>query len=416
VGSTLEVAAIVTGTVRRAGDRLRVTTQLVSTTDGKIVWDGQYETLSNDVFGVQDQFTREIVAALSPALTAQVADTLSASARGTRDQEAYDLYLKGRYFWIERGKNNLASAITYFRRAVTRDPSFARAHAGLALVYAVLPSFVADASDSASTLMMTSAQRALALDSTVTDAQLALAIDLELQLRFVEAQQRYRAVIALDPSNATAHHWFGMNLLSVGKTDEALVEMRRGTQIDPLAKSPASALGMALLFARRFDEAEAQSRRVLALDSTFSFALWNLGMVQVFEGKPDSAVHTLEYNSRLYPKAPAARSALLFAYAAAGRWADAERIRAELHSAGGDPSGGIEAAVAELVFGNREPLLRLLSTADGKRRYLTYVNVFGCDPRIDPLWADAAFRNSMHSIGVATCALARPWPLPPRPV
>lgn len=414
IGRALDVGALVGGTVQRAGDRLRVTTQLVSTIDGKVLWDSVYESRSSDVFSVQDEFTRAIVAALAPSLGERVGTSAATAGRGTTDQEAYDLYLKGRYHWLQRSTANVTRSIAYFRQSVARDPAFARAHAGLAMAYSVLPDFLPGSADSTTALTEESASRAVTLDSTLADAQLALGVALELQLRFRDALAHYRTAITLDPSSVTAHHWLGMSLLNLGRTDEALVELRRATQLDPLATSPASAFSTGLLYARRFPEAQAAARRALALDSTFWFGNYTLGLAQAFNGQPDSAVHTLERGTRLTPGGPGHYSALLFAYAAAGRWSDAERIRTQLRRPGGDPSGGHEAAVAELVFGNHEPLVRLLTTETGQRRYFAVGLNFGCDPLLDPLWADARFRVAMHALAVQACPLARPWPIPPR--
>ncbi|MEO6528522.1 MAG: protein kinase [Gemmatimonadaceae bacterium] len=414
IGRVLDVGALVGGTVRRASDRLRITAQLVSTADGKVLWDSSYQSGVGDVFAVQDEVTRAVVAALTPALGDRrgAAGTPSAppGGRGTTDAEAYELYLKGRYYFLERGAANIARSIAHYRLAVARDPAFARAHAGLALAYGVLPTYVVDPTDSAAALITASARRALALDSTLADAHIGLAMALVHQLRFADSEARYRAALALEPSNVMGHHGLGVLLLSAGRTDEAVAELRRATQLDPLAKSGGSAFAMALVHARRFPEAEAAARRVLALDSTFPLAIWDLGFAQLFGGQPDSAVRTLERGARMHPDAPGQRSLLLFAYAAAGRWADAERVRAQLNRPGGDPSGGVMAAFAELVFGDREPLVRLLTTEVGQRRW----RMFGCNPLLDPLWADARFVTAMRRLAVKACPLARPWPLPPR--
>ncbi|MEJ7812514.1 MAG: hypothetical protein WKG32_19035, partial [Gemmatimonadaceae bacterium] len=416
IGRVLDVGALVGGTVRRAGDRLRVTTQLVSAADGKVLWDSVYESGAGDVFAVQDEFTRAIVAALAPALGGRGGGAAVADAeRGTTDQEAYDLYLKGRYYWLARGRANVIRSIAYYRQAVARDPRFARAHAGLAMAYEVLSVWSPDPTDSATALVEASAQRAFALDSTLADAQLALGLALERQMRSRDAQARYRAALALEPSNVFGHHVLGASLLAVGHTDEALAELRRATQLDPLAKSAGSLFAHALFTARRFPEAEAASRRVLALDSTYLLSISALGLVQAFGGQPDSAVRTLERGTRWHPDNLRLRPALLFVYAAAGRWADAERVRAQLRRPGGDLSGGTDAAFAELVFGDREPLVRLLMTGEGQRRWYNSTTGFGCNPFLDPLWADARFRAAMRALAVEACPLARPWPLPPRP-
>ena len=413
IGRSLDVGGIITGAVRRADDRLRVTTQLVSTADGKVVLDSVFESRSGDVFRVQDELTHAIIAALSSALGGHPAPT-SASTRGTTDAEAYNLYLKGRYYWLERGTENVKRSIALFKQAIARDSNFARAYAALAAGYNVLSIYVADPTDSATALTEASAKRAMALDSTLADSRIALASADAMRLRFDEAAASYRKAIAMEPSNMNAHHAFGAELAFTGHTDEAIAEVRRATQLDPLAKSAGTALAMAFINARRFPDAVAETRRVLAIDSTFSLGLQVLGYVQVFTGQPDSAVGTLERQLQLHPEKGGNYALLVLSYAAAGRWADAARVREQLHRPGGDPSGGVEAAFADLVFGDRDPAVRVLQTDVGKRNWMTSLYGFGCSPLIDPLWSDARFRATMHELKIEPCPLARPWPIPPR--
>jgi len=341
--------------------------------------------------------------------------TAALVSRGTSDQQAYDLYLQGRYYWLLRGAENVRRALDYYRKAVERDPGFARAYAGLSMAYEVLPNSDPDATDSLAALAMSSAQRAIALDSTLGDAQLAMGLALDVRLRFREALSRYRKAVALDPGSETAHHWLGISLLNLGRTDEAIVELSRATQLDPLAPSPASALSTALLYAHRYRESIAAAHRALVLDSTFGFAIETLGAAQALNGQPDSAVETLERGTRLHPDDSRLRGALVFAYAVAGRWPDAERVRALLQGPGGDHYGGIEAAFADMVFGNREPLLRLLTSAEGQRRYEYPGGVLGCNPLLDPLRSDSRFRAAMRSLGVVACPLVVSWPIAAQP-
>jgi serine/threonine-protein kinase len=415
IGRALDVSAFVEGTVQRAGAKLRVRTQLVGTSDGKVMWDTLYESQSSDVFGVQDQFTRAVVAALRPSLGDKpVEAALVDVGRGTTDNEAYDLYLKGRYYWMARGPDNVKRSIDYFKQALARDPKFARAEAGLAMAYLVLPVWVADPQDTAAPLLAASARKALALDSTVADAQLAYASTLEYDLHFTEAEAHYRKAIELEPSNSYAHHVFGMQLIDVGRTDEAIREITIATQLDPLAKSAGTALALALSFARREPEAIQASRRVLALDSTYVLAIQSLGIAYLFGGHPDSAVRVFEHEDRLAVSSPAHHLWLLLAYAATGRWADAERVREELHRPGMDRTGGGDAAFGDYVFGNREPLIQFLTTEQGQRRW-AQTNHLGCTPLIDPLWTDERFRSAMHRLQIEPCTLAKPWPIGPRP-
>ena len=300
VGRTLDVAAIVSGTVRRAGDRLRVATQLVSTADGKMVWDSVYESASSDVFAVQDEFTRAIATALAPSLgnrpaAARVVDV----RRGTKDEEAYELYLQGRHFYFARDAGNVVRSISFFRQAIARDPRFARAHAALALAYASSTTYLPDPLDTMPPLSSASAQRAVQLDSTLDDVQLALGTSMEDHLRFGDAERHFRAVIAADPSNAPAHHELGFVLLALGNTDGAIREFREAVRLDPLVKSSGTALELALVYARRFPEADTAAQRVMRLDSTF--ALYNPSPVArgSLTGHADSAVRTLERGAAL---------------------------------------------------------------------------------------------------------------------
>ena len=413
IGHTLGVSEIVEGSVRRAGERVRVTMQLVSATDGTVLWDSVYESRSRDVFAVQDSLTHAVVAALAPTLGSGTNGTENVS-RGTRDAEAYDLYLKGRYYWHERGAANVARSIDYFQRAIARDPTFARAYAALALAYEVLPVYVPDPTDSITPLLVSSARRAATLDSTLADAQTAVAIAFERSLRYPDAEAHFRAALALEPSNEFAHHVLGELLLSLGRVDDAITELHQATQLDPLAKSAGAALAEALIHARRFHESETESRRVLAIDSIFPLALFSLGWALAFDGQADSAVRTLERGVRLNPEQRRTQALLIFAYAAAGRWDDAARMRRRVRQAGGEPASDALSAFADLAFGNREPLVHLLTTRAGQLRWFDEFYGPGCNPMIDPLWTDQRFRAAMHDLGVRPCVLARPWPIRPR--
>ncbi len=415
IGRALDVGTLVGGTVRRAGDRLRVTTQLVSAIDGKVLWDSVYQSSSNDVFAVQDEFTKAIAAALAHTLgVAGAKSSLVDVGRGTTDQEAYELYLKGRYFYLNRNAANIGRAVTYFREAVAKDPAFARAHAGLSLTYALLRVYIADPSDSSTRLSAASAERAMALDSTIADARIALGSALGRRMQLRDALSHLRGAVAIEPASEPGHRVLAFLFLDLGRTDEALPELRQATQLDPLAKSSSSGLALALVSARRFPEAVIAAHRAFALDSTFPLGIKMVGLAQVFGGQPDSAVRTLERGVRLHPDAPGMTSMLLFAYAAAGRWADAERIRTQLRRPGGDASGGVEAEFAELVFGDRELLVRRLMTRSGQREWADIYGSLGCHPLLDPLWADIRFQAAMRARTVETCRLARPWPIPPR--
>lgn len=345
IGHALDVSALVEGTLRRADDRLRVTTQLVGAADGKVLWDSVYESRSSDVFGVQDHFTRAVVAALASTLGTRPSDApLVDVGRGTTDLEAYQLYLKGRYYWLARGAENVTRSIDFFQQAIARDQAFARAHAGLALAYSTLSVYIPDPVDSLSTLVASSAERAMALDSMLADAQIATAVMLNMRLRFSEAALHYREAVALEPSNQYAHHALGHFLVMVGHTGDGAPR--------PSPRRVASWRSIPLFCSRT----KRSGSRKASVDSRTAV-------------QPDSAVRSLERARQLDPDQPGLFGKLIFAYASAGRWADAERIRTELHRLDGDRSGGVDVAFADFVFGDREAHARLLTTAVGQRRW-----------------------------------------------
>lgn len=411
LGQALEVEAFVTGSMRRSGDRIRVTAQLVSAADGKVLRDAFAESRSGDVFAVQDEITRHVVTALAPALVTR-ASTIAGAERGTEDQQAYELYLRGRYYWLERGAANVKRAVDYFQQAIARDPGFGRAYAGLAQAYLVHTVYIEDNQDSLLTLAERAALAALSLDSTLVDAQISLAVRMESTWRFQEAEARYQAATRVEPWNATVHHWYGGLLLSLGRTDEGVATLRRAVQLDPLAKSIGSALAGGLSFARRFDAAAEEARRVLAIDSLFPLALETLARASVFAGDAAEAVRTLEQASRLNVYIPYRRSALIFAYAAAGRWGDAARVRDEIRGRPDSPEQRMESAFADLVFGDREPMIRLL-TPEPRLNVYPIGNGFGCNPFLDPLWSDPRFVAAMRRLSVQPCTLTQPWPFVP---
>lgn len=253
IGKALDVAGIIEGTVRRSGDRLRVTASLTSTSDGKRRWSDSYESSAKDVFAVQDELTKAMVTALAPALRGEPPAKVAEHMRGTNDAIAYDDYLKGRHFWELRGTVNRVRAVENFKRAIKRDPSFARAFAGLAMVYAVLPGYAGDPMDTLTTASVLAAKQALSLDSTLTDAKLALAYIHSVQGRTDSAVVGFAAVIAHEPQNVTARQWHGTNELGLGRFDEAIKELRYATSLDPLSAVVQSNLVYALFGAQQFD-------------------------------------------------------------------------------------------------------------------------------------------------------------------
>ena len=190
IGKALNVSAVVEGSVRRSGHRLRVIAQLTSAKNGQVMWSDTFESTASDVFQVQDDFTKAIVGALTPALGVKAAADAASTSRGTDSEAAYELYLKGRYFFAKRGESGLRRAITYFTDAAANDPKFARARAGLSMAYSILGNFARVALDSTGFLALKNAEMAVALDSSLGDAHLALANALSYATRLGRSRPR----------------------------------------------------------------------------------------------------------------------------------------------------------------------------------------------------------------------------------
>ena len=416
IGRALGVAAIVEGTVRRAGGRLRVTAQLTSTTDEHVLWTSEpFESRSADVFQVQDEFTSAVVTALAPALrgASVTSPVMATERRGTSDAEAYDLYLHGRYYWSRRGVANLDRAVDYFRQATAKDPNFARAHAGLALAYVVTPAFdVSAPSDSMYELGRISAERALALDPANGDAHLALANVRTRHLRLTDARRHFRAALSAEPLNATAHAWYADHLKYRGMLDSALVEKRRGVELEPLSALLTNQLAITLFEMNRLPEALDAAHRVAELDSSFTRGYHTLARIQIFRGFPDSALAALETAARLGPRLDGEHGLRVLAHAAAGRWPEARRLRDELLANPQLRRSHGDRMIAAMAFGDRAAAMDALEREVAALDLRTNP---ACNPVYESLKTEPRFLALMERFGIGVCPPRARWPVPAPP-
>jgi serine/threonine-protein kinase len=405
IGRALGVRGVIAGTVRRAGDRLRVTVQLSSASDGFQRWSHEYERRAADVFEVQDELTRAIVAELEPTLRG-TARQVASERRGTGDPAAYEHYLRGRYFWQRRGAPGLLKAIDEFRAAIARDSAFARAWAGIALVYVVLPSYHAVDADSLTQLGIAAARRALALDSTVADAHLALASALQNEVRLDEADAEFRRVVSLVPNDPTAYLWHSATLQAQGRVDDALEASRRASTLDPLSAVIITDQAAVLLAGRRYPEAFAAARRSLELDSTFTWAHVILAQLHGVTGRPDSALAQLGLDPPGDPaslwRGPGWRGLAVWAYSLAGRRGEVERMRSEIARHPSQQSS-YDATMAAMAVGDLEGAVVGLARGLARHELLGVEASPGCSPVLDPLRGLRSYRELMRRYGIRIC-------------
>ncbi|CAN5127407.1 serine/threonine-protein kinase [soil metagenome] len=301
VGERLKVDAVLEGRVRRAGDRLRVTAQLTNVGTGLSFWTDSYEREVKDVFAVQDDIARAIASALQLRLGAAAAASMGRS-QGTQSVDAYDLYLKGRYHFHRRGEANLKTAITFLEQAIARDASFARAYAALAMTEVLLPEYTDSVDpDEYNARAENSAQRALALDSTISEAHTARGLANVHGWEWDEAEAAYRRALELDPRNATAHQWLGELSWHLGRTRDAVGYMRRAAELDPLAPIVAVATSYALLSDRQYAAALTEAERGVSLAPELGIAHRGVAMAALFTGQAEKAIAAMRRAAELEP-------------------------------------------------------------------------------------------------------------------
>jgi serine/threonine-protein kinase len=405
IGRSLGVEGVIAGTVRRAGQRLRVTVQLSSAADGFQRWSHEYERRSTDVFELQDELTEAIVAELEPALRGS-ATQVASDRRGTADPTAYEHYLRGRYFWERRGTPALLKSLDEYRAAIARDSGFARAWAGMAMTYVVLPSYTPLDTDSITRLGVTAARRALALDSTLVEGHLALATALTNDMRLDDAEAEFRRVISLAPNNPTVHQWYSSCLLGLGRVEEALAVSRRAVALDPLSAVIINDQAVVLMSARRYGEAFVAARRALGLDSSFAFSRVVLAWLHGVTGHPDSALAQLGLDPPMDPsrtwRGSGWRGLAAWAYGVAGRRADVQQVRAEIAGAPGGPAHYDKAMVA-MALGDREGAVKDLAQSLERHELLGLEPSPGCTPVFDPVHRLRSFRRLMARYGITVC-------------
>jgi tetratricopeptide (TPR) repeat protein len=403
IARQLGVQTILEGTVRRSGERIRVAARLVNPKDGTVLWADQYDRRLAEVFDVQDDMAQAIVTALRPTFvdTAQLA--AARAVRGTEDLQAYDAYLDGRYYWARRGATGLRTAIGYFERALARDSNFARAWAGLSMAQVVLPLFTDLPPDSLLALASQNAERALRLDPTLADAHLALAYALKGQWRWDDSERQFREALARAPDDATVHHWYGVLLYVIGRTDEAVAQLRLAKQLDPLAVQIGTDLYYALYLARRYDEAVTEAMRVWAMDTTKADGSLQIGMIQLARGRPDSALLAFEAARRLGIGFDM-RAFLSATYRRLGRTRRADSLYgAVLDQYHADRSLAYAVAIAAASAGDLDRAMTAVAqTIDRRSLFVTEISL-PCDPLFDPLKQDPRFAKMLASVGMKVC-------------
>lgn len=294
VGKELGVRAVLTGRVMQRDDNMLVSAELVDIRDNKQLWGEKYERKLSDMLSVQRDIAREITNNLRPTLSGVEARRLA--KQQTASAEAYELYLKGRFYWNKRTETDFRRAITFFEQAIDRDPKYALAYSGLADTYALLSAYSAEPPRELMPKAKEAALKALGLDDTLAEAHASLGqIDSYYDYDFITAEREYRRAIELNPNYPPAHQWLAEQLSSLKRFDEAILEIKRALELDPLSLITNRVYADILVDARRYDEAFEQYHKTLDLDPNFATAHFFLARAYEAKGMYDEAVR--EYNT-----------------------------------------------------------------------------------------------------------------------
>jgi DNA-binding winged helix-turn-helix (wHTH) protein/TolB-like protein/Tfp pilus assembly protein PilF len=289
VGREQRVDSVLEGSIQRADNRVRVSVRLLNVDDGSSSWAYQYETRAGEkLFPLQDFLSEKIAEALVVRLTNE--DRRTIRKHFTENPEAYDAYVKGRYYWNQRTADGLLKAIASFEDAARKDPNYALAYAGLADSYMLAVWYVPMPAAEAVPKLEAAARKAVALDPLLSDAHLAMSSVYSFRWEWEKGIAEHERAIALNPGNATARHWYSLTLALRGRLDEAIAEAQRARELDPLSPSINTDLGWIYYLARRYDFAIEAYRSTLEMDPAFSLAHFDLALAYSALGRNDEAI------------------------------------------------------------------------------------------------------------------------------
>jgi serine/threonine-protein kinase len=329
IARELNVDAVVEGSVMRSGDRVRITAQLIQAANDKHLWAESYEREPQDVLALQSEVAQAIAQQIQVTLTLREHPNL-ANARPLNAQ-AHEAYLKGRYYWNKRKEEGYRKGIDYFNQALEVDPNYALAYVGLADSYLMLSHYGAAPPKETLSRAEAAAKKALELDDTLAEGHASLAHILSvLDWDRLRAEKEYQRALALNPNYATAHHWFALHLSVMGRHKEAIAEMKRARELDPLSLPINVSVGYAFMVAGEYDQAIAECGKTLEIDPNFAYAYFYRGRAYLLKGMYKEAVAEFKKALELSGVRGNIKGALGYAYAVSGNREQAERLVNEL--------------------------------------------------------------------------------------
>jgi eukaryotic-like serine/threonine-protein kinase len=399
-GRELGVVAVLTGKVRKMQDALNVQVDLVDAVTGAQIWGAGYDRKIADLVAVKQAIAQEVTAKLKLKLSSEEQRRLV--KHDSANPEAYQFYLRGRYFWDKRTSDGIKQAIEHFRQSIERDPNFALGYVGLADCYTGLAFYNFAAPQEAMPKAKESAIKALTLDDTLAEAHTTLAhILINYDWNWPAAEKEFKHSIELKPDYARAHQWYAIHYLTAtGRLDEAVQEMKKALELEPASLVMNTFMGATLYYAGRYDEAIDQCRRTIQMDPNFAVAHWHLGLAYEQKQRFDAAIEEFKTAISLSGSSPLMKAALGRAYAESQKEYEANEILNELNElAKRQYASAYELATIYVALGKNEQAFQLLAKAYGEHSFhLVNLNV---SPQFKSVRSDPRFLDLVQRIGLS---------------
>ncbi|MBS1117556.1 MAG: serine/threonine protein kinase with repeat, partial [candidate division NC10 bacterium] len=398
VGEKLNVGAILEGSVRKSGQRLRITAQLISVEDGYHLWSSRYDREMKDIFDIQEEISLTIVDHLKLNLLKGEREKIL--KRHTEDHEAYEAYLKGLYFWRRRYERGLQKSLQYFQQAAERDPGYALPHLGMADAYGILGVYGFLSPDQAYPRARAAANKALEIDAELGEVHASLGwIAMWYDRDFQASERHFQKAIRIRPDYPEAHMWYGNLLFCTGRFDEAVREMRRGKELEPLEPAPPTHVAWALYFARRFDESLEELNEVIRSDPEFSLSyLWQSANL-IAKGMYGEAIAAIRTFVELTAGAVIGVSLMGAAYGLAGMQEEALSVLRRLDELSKERYvGPLYRALVWIGLGAKDKALEYLEEAYvGRESAMAFLGVW---PVFDALRSEPRFKGLLKKMNL----------------
>jgi TolB-like protein/Tfp pilus assembly protein PilF len=406
IGRELGIDALLLGKILRRGEEFSINVALVDARSNRHIWGDTYRPKIADLFALQEEIARAVTTNLRLQLNIEEEKRLG--KRYTQNPEAYRAYLEGRYFWNRRTEDGFQKAIQCFEKAISYDPNYALAYAGLADTHSLLARYSYVTPDEAFPKAKAAAQKALAIDDQLAEAYASLAyIARYYNWAWQESERNSQLAIRFNPGYATAHHWYSLLLAALGRGNESIEEVNRALELDPLSLIIKTNKGYVYYFARRSKEAIEQLKKTLEMDPTFNLAHVRLGLAYESEKMTGEAIREFQAAVDLSGRNPESVAALGHAYAIAGQTEAARRILADLM--GGRTQGipqAYDIAIIYVGLGERSKAFESL-----ERAYATHAPMMvwlSVDPRWDPIRGDPRFEDLLSRMNLSTRKTSEP--------